>query len=295
MRVTLLHNPTAGDAQHGTDRLRAVVAAAGHDVVYRSLKEDDWDEALSAAADLVVVAGGDGAVRKVLARLHGDSVATLLPTGTANNVARTLRFPADDPARLVRGWTNGTVRSFDVCEAESSTGRKRFVESLGGGILGEVILRAERGEQFVADKIERGLRLLRDVIPAARVSDWSVELDGDDLSGSYLAVEAMNVREAGPNVLLAPEADPGDGLLDVVLIGAEHRAALAAYVEARLRGRRAEPPRFTVRRGRRVVLAAPGETPLHADDQLWSEEGARGSAAAEAGVLRVQLLVPSPD
>jgi diacylglycerol kinase (ATP) len=297
LRVTLLHNPTAGDAQHSSERLGAVIAAAGHDVAYRLLGDDDWDSALG--GDLVVVAGGDGAVRKVFRKLSGASiVATVLPIGTANNIARTLGFTTDDPARLVRGWASGTVRPFDVGEAESPWGGVRFVESLGGGIFAEMLVRAERGESAAADdKIDRGLRLLSDVVGEAPASAWSLELDGADLSGDYLAVEAMNVREAGPNVLLAPAADPGDGLLDVVLIGPEHRAALAAYVEERLRGRSPEPPRFEVQRGRRLVLRAPTEAPLHADDELWTERRparSGGDAVANAGRLRIDVLLPSP-
>ena len=59
----------------------------------------------------------------------------------------------------------------------------------------------------------------------------------------------MNIREVGPELALAPSADPGDGLLDVVLIADEHRDALRAHVEARLGGTHAELPDLNARRG----------------------------------------------
>jgi diacylglycerol kinase (ATP) len=85
-----------------------------------------------------------------------------------------------------------------------------FVESTGGGIFAEVLARAKRtrGDPGAQDKVELGLRLLREVVKEAPSCRWELELDGVDLSGDLLAIEAMNVRETGPNVLLAPDADP---------------------------------------------------------------------------------------
>ena len=41
--------------------------------------------------------------------------------------------------------------------------------------------------------------------------------DNRDLSGRYILLEAMNIHSVGPNFWLAPPADPGDGLLDLVI------------------------------------------------------------------------------
>jgi diacylglycerol kinase family enzyme len=67
------------------------------------------------------------------------------------------------------------------------------------------------------------------------------------VSEELLGLEAMNVRELGPNLPLAPDADPGDGLLDVVLVRSHDRDALAAYVAARLRGEHLPSPALGVR------------------------------------------------
>src|SRR5688572_15501512 len=91
LRVLLMHNPTAGGEVHSPEALIAIVEAAGHDVVWQSIKDSGWKEVLKEPADLVVVAGGDGTVRKVFIELAGRGVpATLLPVGSANNIARSL-------------------------------------------------------------------------------------------------------------------------------------------------------------------------------------------------------------
>ncbi len=83
----------------------------------------------------------------------------------------------------------------------------------------------------------------------------------------YLAVEAMNIRHAGASVPIAPNADPGDGLLDVVLIRKRARPGLMRYIEQRLEQRAVKRPRLKVRRGRRVELRVK-DAPMRVDDQV---------------------------
>jgi diacylglycerol kinase (ATP) len=295
--VTLIHNPNAGDEQHGAEALQSLLADAGHDVAYRSIKEPGWEDALQDPGDLVVVAGGDGTVRKVFKKLAGsDITATLLPVGSANNVARTLGLDAVEIARLVESWSDASVVPFHLGEASAHWGESRFVESSGGGAFADVLARAEDVDADDADgeeKVDLGLQLLRDVIAEAPSLLWTLEVDGVDLSGEFLAVEAMNVRETGPNVPLAPDADPTDGRLDVVRVRPEDRAALVAYVGQRLRGERATPPRLPVQRGTRVTIGPPRDRPFRVDDELWDEPstGGDGRAVITAGRAAVDLLV----
>src|SRR5918995_2365737 len=84
LRVLLMHNPAAGDEEHEPESLVRVVEAAEHEVHWQSVGEPGWQSALDNAVDLVVVAGGDGTVRKVFKHLAAGSVqATILPVGSA--------------------------------------------------------------------------------------------------------------------------------------------------------------------------------------------------------------------
>jgi diacylglycerol kinase (ATP) len=279
MYVTLIHNPGAGEDDHAGETLRSHVAEAGHDVSYVSMRQAGWSEALAVPGDLVVVAGGDGSVGKVFRELATEEVpVTLLPLGSANNLARTLGIDDTEVERIVRGWEDGEVRRFDVGEGSARWGRADFVESLGGGLVGRVLDRAERIEDVDGvdvegeEKVDFGLELLRDAVDGMSARRWHVEIDGEDLSGEYLAVEAMNIGEIGPNLPLAPAADPGDGLLDIVLVGPDDRASLVDYLSERLRELDPDPPPLDARRGERIVIGPPGDVRLHLDDRLWPEE-----------------------
>jgi diacylglycerol kinase (ATP) len=300
MRVTLIHNPTAGDDDHAADDLRSLVGAAGHEVSYTSTKQAGWNEALDDPCDLVVVAGGDGSVGKVFREVATkDTPVTLIPVGSANNIARSLGIPDVDVERLVRGWADGERRRLDIGEAAAPWGRTLFVESLGGGIFAEVLIRAEGVENAGVEiegeeKVDHGVEMLREVVEALPAREWQVEVDGDDLSGEVLAVEAMNIGLMGPNLPMSPQADPGDGLLDVVLVREEDRSNLVAYLSARLRELDPGLPGLRRTRGERVVLEPPEELRLHADDRLWPEENngrGEGTVVLTCGPS-LQVLVP---
>jgi diacylglycerol kinase (ATP) len=295
VRVTLIHNPGAGDDDHSGDALCALLAEAGHEVRYQSVKETDWRAALEHPSDLVVAAGGDGTVRKVFkepALRH--SAVTLLPLGSANNIARTLGFADEDVGRLVDGWRDARRRPFDVGLVSAPWGEARFVESFGGGIFADTLARAE-DDPDGEEKLELGLRLLRDVLEDASSAHWRLDMDGVELAGEWLGVEVMNVRETGPNVPLALDADPSDGLFDVVCIRSSDRPALAAYVDARILGNRPGAPRLPARRGASVTLRPPQGCRLHVDDELWPADPSSHDAAGavKLGRRSVELLVPS--
>ena len=60
MKVTLIHNPGAGDATQPTaGQLRALIKETGHKVRLQSTKEKGWAKVLKKNVDIVAVAGGD--------------------------------------------------------------------------------------------------------------------------------------------------------------------------------------------------------------------------------------------
>jgi diacylglycerol kinase family enzyme len=292
LHVLLIHNPGAGDEDHGRDALVRALTLSGHEVDYRSTEEPDWLDALREKPDLFAVAGGDGTAQRVFKELApGASPVALIPLGTANNIAGTLGLTAS-PEELIAAWPDFVQRPFDVGEAVAPWGRKRFVETAGGGLIAELFRRAEDAQE-PDDKVRHGLELLRDALTVLRPAHWELDLDGVDLSGELLGVEALNVREVGPELQLAPAGDPGDGLLDVVLIVEEHRDALRAYVDARLDDASAEFPALGAHRGRELTLRPPEDALLHVDDDPWPAES-DGAVVLRLVAGQVSALAPAP-
>jgi diacylglycerol kinase family enzyme len=95
------------------------------------------------------------------------------------------------------------------------------------------------------------------------------------MSGEFIAIEAMNIREVGPNICLAPDADPSDGMLDVALVRPEDRDAIADAVERR--ATETMSPRHAVIRARTVDVSWEPAI-AHVDDAGWPDSEAAGGA-----------------
>jgi diacylglycerol kinase family enzyme len=276
MRVTLIHNPRAGeDDQPSVNELLALIRAAGHAVTSHSSRDEHLDRALEDPGELVAVSGGDGTVGAVALRLVGRGVPiAVLPLGTANNISTTLGL-ADTPIeRLIHGWTAALRMQLDVGLVRGPWGASRFIESVGVGLFGRAICELDARkdvafgrEESREEKLASALKWMRERLPSFPAEAIQIRLDGQDFSGEYILLEAMNIQHIGPSLHLAPDADPSDGLLDVVLIDALERDKLGEYLAKRLEGG-AHPPRWPVYRCRQLELQWENSD-LHIDDEVW--------------------------
>jgi diacylglycerol kinase (ATP) len=297
VRITLIHNPNAGGGASTGRELKKLLESAGHDVRYQSAKKGGWKEALKKPADLVVVAGGDGTVARVTRRMAGRGVPlALLPSGIANNIARTLgqlERPFED---LVRGWESARRVRFDVALANGPWGERYFVEGLGIGLFASLLARSELAEpKKTKSPVEDALRRLRRMAETCEAIEVAAKLDAEDISGRYVLLEALNLRYVGPNLHLAPDSEPGDGQFEVVLVTEAQRPRLLQYLDQWQENRE----RLAVlpsRRGKRLHLDWTGFE-LHIDDKLYPKANGKpkemaGSVEARMDGTTVEFLVP---
>jgi diacylglycerol kinase family enzyme len=302
VRVTLFHNPSAGDAPLSADQLQSILSDAGYQVRYQSMQKD-WRSALDDAGDFVIVAGGDGTVAKVaIAVADTDTPLAVLPLGTANNIGKALGV-FGDIRDLVASWQDAPRRALDVGVVSGPFGEARVLEAVGSGVLAELVRRGrtevDDASKIVHRETDRALQLLASILRDAPVAEWQLELDDHDLSGSYIGVEAMNIPFAGPNIPLAGDADLADGELDLVLLRDEDRERLLSYVVGRVESASALMPSLDVRRGRRIGLVPPAGWPLRIDDELVDLDDDPDARAVDIllrpGVVQVVGGRPSAD
>jgi diacylglycerol kinase family enzyme len=293
-RVTLLHNPDAGAGQHSGEELLKALGRKGFETTYMDTKGEDCTECLKDPGELVVVAGGDGTVGKVARHLINRGIPIgLLPLGTANNIACSLGI-AGAATDIIASWDLSRRKAFDVGVAKGPGGAAFFLESAGFGIFPRLIRQHEEEKKESGSREEELKRALKDeqqILNSTRPHSCTIHAGGWRFSGHYLLVEIMNIRLAGPNMNLAPEADPGDGLLDVVLVREDEREKLRSYLADCLRGK-GSPSQWEVRRAKELQVEW-GSGHYHTDDEVLE-----GDAPVRVGISvlpkALEFLVPPP-
>lgn len=303
-RAILVHNKTAGRGKYTAAELVEWLAEAGFRARHIDAKNKRQLRSLRAVrGGLIVVAGGDGTVGKVARRVAGNGAAlAVLPLGTANNIARSLGL-AGEPRALIAGLKRARLKKVDVGIAKGPWGRRVFLEGVGAGLFADVMAaldggRAARRKRSAGgetgktrfaphDKhLERPLQALAETLPHYKAKATHVSIDGHEVSGRFLLVAAMNMPLFGPNLHLVPDADPGDGRFDIVLLGEDHREEFQGYLQHRLEGGK-DAPKLTVRKGKRLRFEWGGRN-LHIDDKSVSMRDG-GDAGGASKVVRIKI------
>jgi diacylglycerol kinase (ATP) len=214
MRITLVHNPSAGNTKVSGLELTRILNKAGHSVVYVPLTGADLDRALEAATDLVVGAGGDGIVARVATQINRACPIASLPVGNANNIAKSLgAYGAFD--KLISSWTAAAARAFHLIAAQGLWGSRRLVEGLGIGALTCAL------ERMSGNKPSASLArdVIRRVLKTAAPHDLDMYLDANHITGRFAILEVTTIALVGTNLLLARNANPSHKDLKVCALG----------------------------------------------------------------------------
>ena len=271
--VKLVHNPTAGDEEHDKENLIKLIEKAGFECRYSSTKKDGWKE-LDDDVDIIAVAGGDGTIRKavklVLERkvLEKSVAIGLLPLGTANNIAKTMQQETN-PKKIIKAWEGGKTKRVDIGRIANLKEASFFLEGLGYGLFPYLMMEMKKREveyDSPEEELRGALQKMHTILESYEPHYCKLVIDGSDHSGRFLLAEVMNIRSIGPNIVLSPLADPGDGELDVVLIPETQKEKFADYIQHRLNGGN-EQYQFNTLKGKHISISWEGAH-LHVDDEL---------------------------
>ena len=177
-------------------------------------------EARDLGPDLLVAGGGDGTI-STAARLlaHHDVALGLLPLGTTNNFARTVRVPLDlDDA--VSTLADGKVIDVDLGLA----GDVPFTNHVGVGLSADVMIKAPRPLKRVAGRIAYPMTALG-LLTRHRPLRAVVSTDGRRLEfRTHQLYVANGGFHAGRPI--AADADADDRLLVAYPVGGPNRRGL---------------------------------------------------------------------
>jgi diacylglycerol kinase (ATP) len=290
MAVLILHNPSAGAGRLSREALLQMFHARAEDVLYRDVKKEGIDARAAALADLIVVAGGDGTVGRVMRALDGVTRPLLiLPLGTANNVARALGLPRD-PEAILQACASWTTRRVDLGLATGPFGQRPFIEGVGIGALAAVIAAGDARKMTLQEEHRFGRDMPGVIVQRARAHKWQAMADGQPLPDELLLLYALNVPLIGPALPLGEAARPDDGCLEVVYLRPQHRHAFVGW----LNGDRSGLPAGLERLRARRVSFDWTSGPLAIDDHLPAEPDRTRRIILRLGQRHLDLLAPAP-
>ncbi|MCE6987860.1 diacylglycerol kinase family protein [Dyadobacter sp. CY323] len=278
-KVNLLHNPTAGDNDFTKKELAKLIKEEGFECSYASVKEEGWDN-FNDETDFLVVAGGDGTVRRIAKALMRRRVldkqfpVALLPHGTANNIAAALGI-GGEVRDIVKKWHHHHLKPFDIGKIRGAEGDLFFLEGFGYGIFPRLMkvmdkMREEDIGTTVEEKLKTARIKLADLAGDFEARPCRIVADGKEYSDNYLMVEIMNIRSIGPNLVLAPHADPGDGWFNVAMVAESQRPRFESYLQALANGEKHEFD-FTAIQARNITITCEFKE-FHADDERMKSE-----------------------
>lgn len=241
--------------------------------------------------EVVLYVGGDGTANEVTNGLMEVPAAArpalaALPRGTGGDFPASLAMAPGAEAAALRLLGDRT-RRIDVAASsftslDGTQTRRYFLNIADAGIGG-----------YVAERVNRTTKVFggfASFLYATLATFWTMEkpyatvwVDGETVHrGPATSVAVCNGSRFGGGMLMAPEALPDDGLLDVVVIGDIGKIDLALNLPRLYRGTHLDHRKVHAFRGREVRVDTPAPAPLEIDGEhpgmtpfhVWIEPGA---------------------
>jgi diacylglycerol kinase (ATP) len=259
----IIVNPVAGSVTN-LEKLLAQLERLGPATVRVTRAGGDAEKFARHAArkrcDYIVAAGGDGTVNEVVngvARRAKNISLGILPLGTGNDFARAIGLPAavEDNIDIL---LSRKTKSIDLVRVKSDATRY-FVNVSAGGFSGLV-------DEKLTPKIKRTwgplayLRGAAAALPKLHAYETRVTFDDKErLAINLYNVVVGNGRFIAGGLPIAPEADPSDGWLDVILVPKRPVREMALVAAEIVLGKHLSSNAIIFRRAKKIaVRSRPG-------------------------------------
>ena len=301
-RVVFLVNPASENG--GTGRRwpeianRAAAAGLSGDALLSERPGHLTELAQRAAddgAELLVAVGGDGTVHEVVNGIAGRTGVDLavLPRGTGRDFVRTHGIPhrLDDALRTAR---DGRIREVDLGLArfrswQGEAAEAYFANIASAGMSGAIAKRANETSKALGGKASYFWATLA-VFARWRTSEITVTVGNESRRARMHDVVVANGRYFGGGMMICPQAEPDDGVFDVLLIGNLTKRDLLLTLPKTYRGRHLPHPKAELLRGSTAEIDADEPLPVELDGEQPGTTPARFELVPRALRLRVPRL-----
>jgi YegS/Rv2252/BmrU family lipid kinase len=237
-------------------------------------------QAVSDGYETVVAAGGDGTANEVVNGLmiasNGKKTNPLgiIPVGSGSDFSYAVDVPPD-LADACRFLANGNTRLIDVGRL-AMPGRppRYFDNTVGIGFDAIVTMEALKVKRL------RGMALylpvvLKTVFLYGATPTVMIEYDGTQLSLPAMMIVIANGPREGGGFLVAPHAQPDDGLFDLCITRELSRLGMLRMIPLFMNGSHVDKEPVTMARAKRVTITSPGDLIVHMDGEMVATDARR--------------------
>ncbi len=249
-------------------------------------------KAAAGGARLLIAVGGDGTVNEVvngIAGIEGVELA-VVHRGSGGDFVRTFGIPhrLEEALDIARG---GSTREIDLGRATLRTwagkeGATWFANIASAGMSGAVAKRVNESGKALGGKLSYAWSTVA-VFARWRKAQVTVSVDRETRTGAMYDVIVANGRYFGGGMKICPEAEPDDGLFDVLLIGDISKKDLVLTLPKIYRGTHLPHPKAELLRGAKVSIDAPIALPVELDGEQPGTTPATFEVVPNALRLRV--------
>ena len=241
----------------------------------------------------IVIVGGDGTWHQALQELAFSGLPScLVATGTGDDNARALGIPRNDPEQIARIVARGLTKDIDLGRIMTPhQGVRWFSGVLSAGFDSSVNQRANSMTSL--DGTARYVAALVAELRTFRPSRYHLRLDEMEINTEAMIVAVGNGSSYGGGMRVCPEADPTDGLLDVVVVDEVSKSRLIRSFGSVYRGSHVRFPFVQTFRVKSISIAAEGPV-VFADGEYVCELPVVIDVVPAALTLLVPARTPTP-
>ncbi len=279
MRRLLIWNDGSGKAE--ANRQVFVQAQADNDTQIHEMTRDGdlkacITQAVEEGCEVIMAAGGDGTVNAVVNAMMFIEESrrprlAILPLGTANDFAATLTLPDDISQTFELSYTDQTL-PIDVVKIHAHNFQRYFANIAAGGNsvrVSEELTDDMKARWGAFCYLRGGVPLLADL----QTFHITAQCDSEKFSAidSWAVLVANGKTNAG-RIVVAPNASPNDGLLEVIIIRDGTVLDIVDIISHALLGSYLECEQVIYRQVRRLQLHSEPSMRFTIDGEVIEEE-----------------------
>ena len=295
-KVTALTNPLSGHGAAVEASQRAIARLHHRGVEVIEIVGENAEDAryLLAAAvekgtDAVVVTGGDGVITNALQVLAQTHVPLgIIPAGTGNDHAREFGIPTKDSEAAADIVVDGWTETVDLGRIKDTAGVEKWFGTVAATGFDSLVTDRANRMSWPHGRARYYIAMFAE-LSQLRLLPFRLVLDGTQEIETALTMTAFgNTRSYGGGMLICPNADRTDGLLDLTMVKSESRKKLVRFFPTALKGTHVGLDEVTTARAKTVDVDCPGIN-VYADGDFACPLPAQISAVPAA----LQVLRPS--